>query len=290
MTKKRNNIGVNTVDFLRGCFHKNPNDYSDLEVCQMLNLLYVGNIGENSLDAKTIISIGKNITKQNEPSWEELKKAVADKNANHIVKEIKKKWSNPKDEITQYYNEAANIGNFDGLILGENPPPDSHLLIDNEGPYYGAIFKAIDRPNSISKGLNEKKILFLDILKLPIPIGRALRKNWSCHFKLKYKKQLVYMSTALMQISLEPYQKQIRPRIPLAIMIPPLTSDGIYEDALENKTGHLKESILSKNNLDEEKFLYKQKKGGNDFKSKTIFRANTPDEKLLRNALGIKNK
>jgi len=114
-------------------------------------------------------------------------------------------------------------------LLGDEPE-------DKKGPYYNALKKYAGeiKGKTLRAQLQNAETLFIDILTVPLPIDSELREQWSWAFKIGKQS----LSSVLFKLALEHYK--IAPKgnakgPTIALMMPPLTADGIIKDAFLKK-------------------------------------------------------
>jgi hypothetical protein len=206
-----------------------------------------------------------------------------------LIEQLPTKFNNLKRKTKAHHTWAVGTPTkkpFKFVIIGEDAPySGAHLFVDQKGPYYEALKKYVEEKtgNTLREKLQNAETLFIDILTVPLPIGRKLRKQWSWKFKIDGQS----LSSVLFELALEHYK--IPPKRPtIALMMPPLTADGIIKDAfLEKFKGPkaITKQLVSIN--DSEKIKEYLSKGIvlSVFSVLAMDRSNSPNGKILTEIL-----
>ena len=316
---------TNMKSFFSECLYKDLTNYSNADAMRNLfiNIIYNGfqsanyenwtkdiskstesvitkGIKEKRIKEKVIASLNSEFelnieddkTKPNRNDKSEAKK---------FIKDLSNKWGINEKKSGSYYNEIKKIDQYDYIIIGEDAPYGGAYLLgqdenDKKGPYYTSIKNLFNEDDTLSDMLIANKILFFDLLTIPLPIYSDLRKKWSTvdDFKIDNKQLPVF----LLEVAFEHFQLKvkIKKNKGIAIMMPTKTSAGIYnyfeQVSHEDYLYFLKDRLTAKSCWQEIKSNHEtiiaQGKCFNYYKSNTISGSNTPDPDLLKYALNKK--
>lgn len=302
-----------TKEKLESFLNEESTSRDDWKSC--MNFIYTGNDSINSptdyikkiQDADTKLEIdGWNFR-----SYKKWKTCVKEDVIKHKECYINKLLTNDDNPIKYIiFSEAPKLtwkkGNdpSSAYIFGEKPV---------SGNYKSAPLAAFDaKKKKIIDTFKDKRVAFIDLLDLPLPINGELRRNWN------YKKEMNisgkpltifflenaiqnFITKAVAITNANPKRKQLKfaADVNFAFMMPPLTSMGIIEYFNKTNTSlditHqginvflAKERIVEcntintksiKNNLESELLpLYVRV---------AMSGSNTPSEKLLKHALNL---
>lgn len=219
-----------------------------------------------------------------------------------FINDLINKWCGNEEKSSAYYEEIKQETNYRYIIIGEDAPwSGAYLLGDSEddkkGPYYNSLKSAFNDKNivELSDGFKKQKVLFFDLLTIPLPINSNLRKKWSTdnkNFKIGDKQLPVF----LLEVAFEHFD--LKDKIndaKIAIMMPTKTSSSIYNyfEQITKEDGFhcLKDRLTAKSCWNEindyHQTIITNGKCFNYYKSNTISGSNTPDVDLLEYALNI---
>jgi len=218
-----------------------------------------------------------------------------------FINDLINKWSGNEEKSSAYYEEIKEETNYSYIIIGEDAPwSGAYLLGDSEddkkGPYYNSLKSAFNDENivELSDGFKKQKVLFFDLLTIPLPINSNLRKKWSANPDFKFHEKP--LPVFLHEIAFEHFRlKDKIKNAQIAIMMPTKTSSSIYNYYEQIKPKDdlycLKERLTAKSCWNEindyHQKIIKDGKCFNYYKSNTISGSNTPDVDLLKYALNI---
>ncbi len=308
----------NMKSFFKACLYEELDDYENADSMRNLfiNIIYNGFDVNKYLDwildisDDTKIAITKGVKeKKMRVDLENLlfntvSNATEDKNIEledlNFIYDLIKKWKCNEEKSSKYYKAIKEEHNYSYIIIGEDAPWSGAYLLgdieqDKKGPYYSSLKNAFKDENiyKLSDGLKNQKVLFFDLLTIPLPINSVLRKKWSAEDVFKfYEKPLPVF---LLEIAFEHFKlKDKIEDAKIAIMMPTKTSASIYNyfEAIfdeNNELYCLKEQLTAKSCWQEINNNYSdiltKGKCFNYYKSNTISGSNTPDIDLLKYAL-----
>ena len=220
--------------------------------------------------------------------------------ANDFIEELSKKWKNNEQKSKNYYDEIKKLPYYEYVIIGEDAPyGGAYLLgnkiIDKKGPYYIPLNNAFKGEKAeLIDALISNKVLFFDLLTIPLPISSDLRKGWSTEefYNIAGKQLPVF----LLEVAFEHFDLKNKINdAKIAIMMPTKTSSSIYNyyEQIKSKDDLycLKERLTAKSCWNEindyHQTIITNGKCFNYYKSNTISGSNTPDVDLLKYALNI---
>jgi hypothetical protein len=273
---------------------KNISDYTKGEITKGIKEKRLKKLVKSLLNSEFELNIEDDKTKSNPEDSD-------GDGAKTFIDELSKKWLNNEQKSDSYYNEIKKIDQYYYIIIGEDAPYGGAYLLgqdenDKKGPYYTSIKNLFNEDDTLSKILIAKKILFFDLLTIPLPIYSDLRKKWSTDddFKIDNKQLPVF----LLEVAFEHFQlkSKIKKNTEIAIMMPTKTSAGIYnyfeQVSYKDDLYCLKDRLTAKSCWQEIKSNHEtiitQGKCFNYYKSNTISGSNTPDPDLLKYALNKK--
>lgn len=254
---------------------------------RFLNVLYSGADQDNEINDVASSNLKRILEKK------------PDKDA--IINDLKKRLSVVKAKTKKHHDWAVEQnGNFKRVVFGEAAPfSGAHLLgdkpEDKKGPYYNALKKYAEKieGKTLREQLENAETLFIDILTVPLPIDPKLRKQWSQSRAFKIGKQS--LSSVLFKLALEHYK--IAPKgnakgPTIALMMPPLTADGIINDAFSQKSKSassetIKAQLISINDPETIKEHLKKRIVPSVFSVLAMDRSNSPNGGILKKIVAL---
>jgi hypothetical protein len=199
--------------------------YDDGDFIRFLNVVYSGRDEDTELSE---------VTKKNLNRY--FKKSTFIGSIRSQIMNGRKKC---KLKTRHYYKQCLQFKKpFQFIIFGETPPISGcHLLgkdvKDRNSRYYGALKGLVNlKTNSLSSQLIEKKVLFIDIMPIPLPINEKLRNKWSYEFTIGK----INLSAILFMLALKHAKSfGINDHLKIALMMPGKTADGIIMEAFKKE-------------------------------------------------------
>jgi hypothetical protein len=199
--------------------------YDDGDFIRFLNVVYSGRDEDTELNE---------VTKKNLNRY--FKKSTFIGSIRSQIMNGRKKC---KLKTRHYYKQCLQFEKpFQFIIFGETPPISGcHLLgkdvKDRNSPYYNALKGLVNlEDNSLSNQLIKEKVLFIDIMPIPLPIDGTLREKWSYKFKIGE----INLSAVFFMLALEHAKSfGINDHLKMALMMPGKTADGIIMEAFKKE-------------------------------------------------------
>ena len=184
------------------------------------------------------------------------------------------------------------------LVVGEIPPVDLanstffHLLKgESNSPYYFTL-KEICGNEDLMEGLKCQGIIFIDIIKIPLPLDGELRKKWN---RWLVNGCGISLSALLFKIAVEEISPKLNKEIEIALMMPPKTALRIitdttkkqFKDSLNTINGSMVKMLRARIPLKDNNLFLDQDVNPPTFKVMSNAGSNTPNAKVLKYIFGL---
>lgn len=267
-------------------------------------------IKKNSTDDALVISLveieGFNFSKKKDISdkWRSWKRCIGRDIISPKKKYLEKLFSDTSPLKFIIFSEAPM------LTWKKSKNPISNYIFKKckvNGSYRSAPYKAFNTPkksvtnDDLIKTFFDKRVAFIDLIDLPLPINSELRSKWNYEIKINCKPlSIVFLENALLNFLKEMNNNRIELEqdFEFAFMMPPQTAFGIIEYIRDNGqiqvqdqgkfiTINYHKAIECNDNDTKKLFSYLKEEILPLYARIAMGGSNNPSDKVLKRALNI---